>query len=135
MLSDLEVSILEHARQGAPHIPDSGGLSNEAAGSEAEANGENNQGGTGQSSSKSPPWQTALPVPPGDSRPGQVSQRGQSGSNSSGPNDKEEEIPDDLKGIDNDDIIAQQLKEAAIAETDPELKEKLWQEYRKYKGL
>lgn len=34
----------------------------------------------------------------------------------------------------DDDIVARQLREAAEKETDPELKEKLWQEYRKYKA-
>ncbi len=33
----------------------------------------------------------------------------------------------------DDDIVARQLKEAAEQETDPELKEKLWNEYYKYK--
>lgn len=33
----------------------------------------------------------------------------------------------------NDDIVARQLKEAAEKESDPELKEKLWDEYYKYK--
>jgi hypothetical protein len=33
----------------------------------------------------------------------------------------------------NDDIVARQLREAAEKETDPELKKKLWEEYRKYK--
>jgi hypothetical protein len=32
-----------------------------------------------------------------------------------------------------DDIVARQLREAAEKETDPELKAKLWEEYRKYK--
>ena len=35
----------------------------------------------------------------------------------------------------DDDIVARQLREAAEKETDPELKEKLWQEYRKYKEI
>ncbi len=34
---------------------------------------------------------------------------------------------------DDDDIVARQLREAAEKETDPELKEKLWQEYEEYK--
>jgi hypothetical protein len=34
----------------------------------------------------------------------------------------------------DDDIVARQLREAAERETDPELKEKLWQEYDKYKA-
>lgn len=33
----------------------------------------------------------------------------------------------------DDDIVAKQLREAAEQETDPEVKEKLWEEYRKYK--
>lgn len=32
-----------------------------------------------------------------------------------------------------DDVVARQLREAAERETDPELKKKLWEEYRKYK--
>ncbi len=35
----------------------------------------------------------------------------------------------------DDDIIARQLREAAMAEPDPELREKLWQEYERYKGI
>jgi len=33
----------------------------------------------------------------------------------------------------DDDIVARQLREAAVKETDPELKKKLWEEYEKYK--
>ena len=35
----------------------------------------------------------------------------------------------------DDDIVARQLREAAEKETDPELKQKLWEEYWKYKGV
>ena len=34
----------------------------------------------------------------------------------------------------DDDIIARQLREAAMAEQDPALREKLWAEYERYKG-
>jgi hypothetical protein len=34
----------------------------------------------------------------------------------------------------DDDIVARQLREAAEKETDPELREKLWDEYRAYKN-
>lgn len=44
-------------------------------------------------------------------------------------------IPDDIPDARDDDIIARQLREAAMQETDPELKEKLWDEYRRYKGI
>ena len=33
----------------------------------------------------------------------------------------------------DDDIVARQLREAAEKEKDPELRKKLWEEYRKYK--
>ena len=42
-------------------------------------------------------------------------------------------IPADLASAEGDDIIARQLREAAMKEPDPELREKLWDEYRKYK--
>lgn len=41
------------------------------------------------------------------------------------------DLPDEA---DSDDIVARQIREAAESETDPELKEKLWVEYRKYKN-
>ncbi len=43
--------------------------------------------------------------------------------------------PDDIPVTVDDDIIARQLREAALAEEDPVLRERLWEEYRKYKGL
>lgn len=39
----------------------------------------------------------------------------------------------DLPDAKDDDIIARQLREAAMQEQDPQLKEKLWEEYRRYK--
>ena len=47
----------------------------------------------------------------------------------SGPRD----VPADLPDGRDDDIVARQLREAAMKETDPELRERLWEEYRKYK--
>jgi hypothetical protein len=41
--------------------------------------------------------------------------------------------PADIPDGSDDDIVARQLREAAMKETDPELREKLWQEYRNYK--
>ena len=34
----------------------------------------------------------------------------------------------------DDDVVARQIREAAMAETDPELREQLWEEYRRYKS-
>lgn len=43
--------------------------------------------------------------------------------------------PGDIPSGDDDDVVARQLREAAMREPDPELREKLWDEYRKYTGL
>ena len=41
--------------------------------------------------------------------------------------------PPDTRPGSDDDVVARQLREAAEKETDPELKKKLWEEYRNYK--
>jgi hypothetical protein len=43
--------------------------------------------------------------------------------------------PKDIPSGDDDDVVARQLREAAMREPDPQLREKLWDEYRKYKGI
>jgi hypothetical protein len=43
-------------------------------------------------------------------------------------------VPEDVGNGNDDDIVARQLREAAMAEDDPELREKLWDEYRRYKN-
>ena len=42
-------------------------------------------------------------------------------------------LPPDRPDARDDDVVARQLREAAMAETDPELREQLWEEYRRYK--
>ena len=42
-------------------------------------------------------------------------------------------VPNDIQNERDDDIVARQLREAATSESDPVLREKLWDEYRKYK--
>ena len=49
------------------------------------------------------------------------------------PTRSHSQVPPDLVDASGDDIIARQLREAAMKEQDPELREKLWDEYRKYK--
>jgi hypothetical protein len=44
-------------------------------------------------------------------------------------------IPADIPSGDDDDVVARQLREAATREADPELREKLWDEYREYVGI
>jgi hypothetical protein len=43
--------------------------------------------------------------------------------------------PADIPSGEDDDVIARQLREAAMREADPEVRERLWEEYRKYKGI
>ncbi len=43
--------------------------------------------------------------------------------------------PDDIPNGNDDDVVARQLREAAMREPDPAVREKLWEEYRKYKGI
>jgi hypothetical protein len=42
-------------------------------------------------------------------------------------------VPADIADGSDDDIVARQLREAAMKEKDPALRDKLWQEYRDYK--
>ena len=46
-------------------------------------------------------------------------------------------IPEDIQNVQDDpkDIFARELRKAAMREPDPELREKLWSEYRAYKGM
>ena len=45
------------------------------------------------------------------------------------------EAPEDIPSGNDDDIVARQLREAAMREPDPDIREALWNEYRKYKGI
>lgn len=110
-----------------------------AAGSSSEGAGESDQPGSGGQAGS------------GDKSAqgnGQNSGQGQSGRNGQGGNGQTggggygggpqggggpATAPADIPDGSDDDVVARQLREAATAETDPELREKLWQEYRNYK--
>jgi hypothetical protein len=49
-------------------------------------------------------------------------------------NDGGVQAPPDVGDGRDDDVVARQLREAALAEKDPAIREKLWDEYRRYKG-
>ena len=95
-------------------------------------------GSSGDSGSSAPPLLTAgngagdpnnnqtagqLPNAQSDNRPGEYKNQGAGNPN----------IPADISDGTDDDIVARQLREAAMQEKDPALREKLWDEYRKYK--
>lgn len=43
--------------------------------------------------------------------------------------------PLDIPPVATDDLVAQQLREAAMRQTDPEKQQQLWDTYRQYKGI
>ena len=49
--------------------------------------------------------------------------------------EREARTPEDIEINTFEDIVARQLREAALAEDDPNLRERLWEEYRKYTGM
>ena len=49
------------------------------------------------------------------------------------PGKRGSKVPENIPDARDDDIIARQLREAAMQEEDEELREKLWEEYRRYK--
>ncbi|MFW2440472.1 MAG: hypothetical protein ACN4GR_14010 [Arenicellales bacterium] len=58
----------------------------------------------------------------------------ESGAPSKSSSEHKSTAPKDIPDGRNDDVVARQLREAAEKETDPELKKKLWDEYRRYKS-
>jgi hypothetical protein len=70
---------------------------------------------------------------------GGVADAGGGGTTASVDAMSEEEIasrtPDDIPDLVSEDIVAKQLREAALAEEDPVLRERLWEEYRNYNEL
>lgn len=75
----------------------------------------------------------ALEIPP--SMAEQDMQDSESDTMQSSASARNGATPKDIPAANNDDAIAAQIRLAAESETDPEIREKLWNEYRKYKGL
>lgn len=67
------------------------------------------------------------PGVPGAPSPGEATGSQQQSSNGA--------VPEDIPPADNDGVLEAQIRKAAINEKDPAVKKKLWNEYRKYKGL
>jgi hypothetical protein len=93
-------------------------------GSAATGNGSGSAGSTGETASGGG---SSSAGQEGDRTSGEV---GGSGPGGEGPS----AVPPDVGDGSDDDIVARQLREAAMAEEDPALREKLWDEYRRYKA-
>ncbi len=133
-LSDYDEKLLEEQQRVKAATPNN---NNSGGGGGGGTGGDSGDSGSGGNSGQGTPAGEAGKTVGGET--GTVGGQAQTGSRGGGPGggpgnqqdhaDQPEDIPD---GSD-DDIVARQLREAAEKETDPELKKKLWEEYRKYK--
>jgi len=73
-------------------------------------------------------------TPSGDASSSEATAEGSVASPSGLETTRRGGIPEDIEGGSDDDIVARQIREAALKEKDPALREKLWDEYRKYKN-
>jgi hypothetical protein len=94
-----------------------------AASASTTASGENNSESSAEPSSAS----STSAVSDGDINLEEPNSRQLSSSNGS--------IPKDVALIDDDDIVATQLRELAMSEEDQNLRDQLWDKYREYKGI
>ncbi|MDX1574442.1 MAG: hypothetical protein R3341_10505 [Methylophaga sp.] len=114
----------------------SSSASNNDSGAGAGADGAQSDGLSENSATASQEMQgtdPALEIPP--SMAEQDMQDSESAMMESPASARNGAIPEDIPAANNDDAIAAQIRLAAEAETDPEIRKKLWNEYRKYKGL
>lgn len=92
-------------------------------------------GGLGQESGRSG---AQIPPPPGGmvgASSGKAPANADKGGVGSGDQaDVAQNIPENIPSGEDDDIVAKQLREAAMNAKDPELRKKLWEEYREYKA-
>ncbi len=95
-----------------------------------------------QRNNQNPPAaaQPSAPAPDIQDLELETSAEGESGEQTSAAPIQEQtvsngKLPEDIPPANNDDIVAQQIREAAINEQDSQKQAKLWNEYRRYKGL
>jgi hypothetical protein len=120
----------ERVRASAPRSGDgAAGAGGGASGSAAtESAGDGSLAGAAGSAAES----SGREVPQGEAGEGRPPGAGEGGEGAVGRGAVPPPPPGTPDGSD-DDIVARQLREAAERETDPELRSKLWEEYRKYK--
>jgi hypothetical protein len=131
-LADFDQLLLEEARRARTRGASAGGGSPGASGGNAAGEGRSKGGGAGSkapegarsgSGSGTPPRSAGEPGSPGGRIEGGAP--GSTGATAARP-------PDVGDGAD-DDVVARQIRSLAESESDPALREKLWDEYRRYK--
>jgi hypothetical protein len=101
--------------------PGEGGTSDRTGG---DASGDGSSAGTDTTGGSE-----AMPAGGGETRGNGESTEAGGGTHG----DDRSRVPPDVGDGSDDDIVARQLREAATEEDDPELRERLWEEYREYK--
>lgn len=127
-LGEFDDMLLKEQEQIALHVPS--GREGSSGGGTASGTGEGKSGGGGNGQKNMDSGQSAKAT---DSTEGGVAQAPANTGNNSQSRLPPTRGSKDLSKSD-DDIVARQLREAAEQETDPEVKARLWEEYRKYKG-
>jgi hypothetical protein len=139
-LGAFDEMLLTEQRKIASRTPRSGGSSGGGAagnegvagrdggsgetGDHGEGNGDPTQGGSEQEASAGEePGEAGK----GAGKPGSGKGAGGGGKGGNAP-------PEDVPDGKGDDVVARQLREAAMKEQDPELRRKLWDEYKRYKA-
>jgi hypothetical protein len=115
-----------------------------ASGKAGEGEGEKAAGEAGNSASESAGGKTGesgqqsktgeRPESGGEATEGNDRVASAGGASDGGRHQGSTPTPPDIPDGKDDDIVARQLREAAENEQDPELRDKLWEEYRKYKN-
>ncbi len=111
----------ERVRAAAPMTNAAGGAGGGAGAADGTEGAEGAEGAEGESGAEAEDGSDGSTSRGDGAGPGAQRQAGRQGT------------PADIPDGSDDDVVARQLREAAEKETDPELKKKLWEEYRKYK--
>lgn len=126
-LSEFDELLLEEARTAREKPADTGALGGFGTGSAGSG-----ETGAAQSATAA---DKGLESSPEDTAPERAAKQ-EPAEGPSSPGDQEKtaaRTPPDVGDGSDDDVVARQIRKAAESEPDPELRERLWEEYRKYK--
>lgn len=129
MRKEQETASQQRASRGSGEAAGAGGESGASGEGGDTGSGQDPRAGDGGQEGSGEPGGRGQTAGSGSDTPGGGGGYGGGAKGGGGPNT----VPSDIPDGSDDDIVARQLREAAMKETDPELRERLWDEYRKYK--
>jgi len=134
-LAEFDQLLLEEARKARARAPTRASASGSGAGPNGGATGgrTGNAGGNGSRTDGATKSREGGADPRPSSGKGPGSPGGRIEGTDPGASGATAAVPPDVGDGSDDDIVARQIRRAAETETDPELRAKLWDEYRKYK--